>query len=356
MPESFSGGLVAVVVGGILQGSFFLPMKFTRRWQWENTWIGFATVAYLIAPWLLALLLIPRFPLMLSEVSIKTVVVTLLYGVGWGAGALSMGIAYKYVGMAISYAVVMGIASSIGTLVPLLVLSPDAVRTSRGFEVIAAVVISLLGTAVVAWAAWQRDSAKPAAPDAGSPENGEAGLQPSRETVRKNVTIGLVLCVASGVLASFGNLGFAFGAELSRKAAELGAGPTGSSSAVWSVLCFPVFLWNFLYCLYLLNRNKTARLFREPGSGSYWFLAALMGVIWLAGMAAYGSGALVLGNLGTSVGWVIFISAIILFGNLLGLMTGEWKGSSWKATTTMLAGVAILVLAVVVAGIPHILD
>lgn len=355
MPESFSGGLVAVVVGGILQGSFFLPMKFTRRWQWENTWIGFATVAYLIAPWLLALLLIPHFPLMLGEVSVKTIVVTLLYGVGWGAGALSMGIAYKYVGMAISYAVVMGIASSIGTLVPLLVLSPDAVRTSRGFEVIVAVAISLLGTAVVAWAAWQRDSAKSAAPPAGGSAN-EVGQPQTREAARKNVTIGLVLCVASGVLASFGNLGFAFGAELSRRASELGAGPTGSSSAVWSVLCFPVFLWNFLYCVHLLNRNKTAKLFREPGSGTYWTLAALMGVIWLAGMAAYGSGALVLGNLGTSVGWVIFISAIILFGNLLGLMTGEWKGSSWKATTTMLAGVAILVLAVVIAGIPHVLD
>lgn len=333
-------------MGGILQGSFFLPMKFTRRWDWENAWIGFSTVAYLIAPWVLAAVLVPGFPAMLTGISSKTIVVTLLYGVGWAVGALAMGSAYKYVGMAITYAIVLGIASSIGTLVPLLVLTPQQALERQGLFVIAAVVISLAGTAVVSWAAWQRDAAKSAlalaqSPDSGAVAAGQAG---------KNVMLGLGLSIAAGILASFGNLGFVFGEELSRKAAALGTGPTGSSSAVWSVLCFPVFLLNFLYCCHLLRRNKTGKLFRQPGTGYYWALIALMGVIWLAGMAAYGSGALVLGKLGTSMGWVIFMTVIILFGNLLGWMTGEWKGSNRRTMVTMMAGVAILIIAVVVAG------
>lgn len=344
-----------MVVGGILQGSFFLPMKFTRRWQWENAWIGFATVAYLIAPWLLAVMLVPHFPLMLDGVSAKTIAVTLLYGIGWGVGALSMGSAYKYVGMAITYAIVMGIAASIGTLVPLLVLSPGAAMTGQGFRVIAAVAISVLGTAVVAWAAWQRDARKPAPstePRSGEPSSYVSESQRSTPDAsdRKNVILGLTLCLAAGILSSFGNLGFAFGAEISHKAMELGAGPTGSSSALWSVICFPVFLLNFLYCVRLLKRNKTAKLFREPDTAHYWGLTALMGVIWLAGMAAYGAGALVFGKLGTSMGWVIFVSAIILFGNLLGLMTGEWKGSNRRTLATMMTGIIILIVAVVIAG------
>jgi len=334
-------GILAVLVGGILQGSFFLPMKFMGRWEWENSWIGFSTVAYLIAPWLLALTLIPHFPGLMQHVSIKAIVVTLLYGTGWGVGALAMGSAYKFVGMAITYAIVLGIASSIGTLVPLLVLAPAQAFSSQGLKVIAAVVISVIGTAVVSWAAWQRDSVK---------SNDASRSAAAESQARRNVVFGIVLCLAAGVLASFGNLGFAFGAELSRKASEFGAGPTGSSSAIWSVLCFPVFLLNFLYCLYLLKKNKTAQRFRVQGTRYYWTLTAAMGVIWLAGMALYGAGALILGKLGTSMGWVIFMTSIILIGNLLGLITGEWKGSSKRTLATMMIGVAILVLAVAVAG------
>ncbi|HLW81082.1 MAG TPA: hypothetical protein VKS20_03475 [Candidatus Acidoferrales bacterium] len=28
-----------LVVAGTMNGSFTLPMKFTRQWVWENTWL-----------------------------------------------------------------------------------------------------------------------------------------------------------------------------------------------------------------------------------------------------------------------------------------------------------------------------
>src|SRR5947207_5996216 len=61
---------------------------------------------------------------MLNDVRRRAILNTLLFGVGWGIGALSMGISFRYLGMAITYAVVLGIGSSIGTLVPLAVLQP----------------------------------------------------------------------------------------------------------------------------------------------------------------------------------------------------------------------------------------
>jgi L-rhamnose-H+ transport protein len=330
-----------VLLGGILQGSFFLPLKFTRRWEWENSWIGFSTVAYLLAPWSLAFVLIPHFPWMLHDVPLKVIATTLLYGLGWGIGALSMGSAYKYVGMAITYAIVLGVASSIGTLIPLLALGSKQVRSSSGLHVIAAVVIGMIGTAVVSWAAWQRDATK------------SSSVSKTGETEalgKRRVIIGLGLCLSAGVLASFGNLGFAFGTVLSHKAAELGAGPTGSASAVWVVLCFPVFLCNFIYSLYLLRKKKSASCFCRPGTGHYWILVVLMGVLWMAGMAAYGAGALAMGRMGTSVGWVLFMTSMIISGNLLGVLTGEWKRSSGKSLATMMAGVTILIVAVILAG------
>jgi L-rhamnose-H+ transport protein len=196
-------------------------MKFTQRWQWENSWIGFSTVAYLLSPWFLALLLVSHFPSMLWEVPLRVLAATLLFGVGWGLGALSMGVGFRYLGMAITYAIVLGLASSIGTLVPLLVLTPERAFTRQGLSVMLGVVIALVGTAVVSWAAWERDAKRK------SPET-----QSSEEGPRKSLALGLALCVSSGLLSACGNLGFAFGSKISQKALELGAGPTGSASAI----------------------------------------------------------------------------------------------------------------------------
>src|ERR1700757_1898467 len=110
-------------------------MKFTQRWQWENTWLCFACVAYLFSPWTIAFVRVSGFPHMLWAISPRTLVATLLFGAGMGAGALMMGLAYKYVGMAITFAIVLGISSSIGTLVPLIVLAPEQVLRHQGLAV-----------------------------------------------------------------------------------------------------------------------------------------------------------------------------------------------------------------------------
>jgi len=48
---------------------------------------------------------------------------------------------------------------------------------------------------------------------------------------------------------------------------------------------------------------------------------------------------------------VIADCSSILFGNLAGALGGEWKSTSSKPRTTMVAGVAILVLAFVIFGV-----
>jgi L-rhamnose-H+ transport protein len=335
-------GLCAVLLGGILQGSVFLPMKFTQRWQWENIWACFSTVAYLCSPWFLACLLVPHFPTMLTEISHGTLASTLLFGAGMGAGALMMGLAYKYVGMAITFAIVLGISSTVGTLVPMLVLSPDQVREHQGLAVITGIVIALIGTAVVTWAASKRDARK---------KNVGVSVpsQPTGNSAR-GVMIGLALCIAAGVFSSCGNLGFAFASQISQQAHELGAGPTGAASAVWAVLLLPVFLCNFTYSLYLLRKNRSADLFRAAGTGHYWIWGVVMGVVWMSGMAAYGAGALSMGKLGTSVGWILFLTSMIVVANILGALTGEWKGADAKTLGIMAAGIMILMAAIVVVG------
>jgi L-rhamnose-H+ transport protein len=316
-------------------------MKFTERWHWENTWACFATVAYLLSPWVLACLLVTHFPKMLWEISPHTLITTLLFGVGMGCGALMMGLAYSYVGMAIVFAIVLGISSSIGTLVPLIVLAPEQLFRHQGLSTMAGVFIALTGTAVVGWAGWERDARK----------SGEGAATRSAETgSTRKLWIGLALSIASGVLSSCANLGFAFGSQISERAHALGAGPTGAASALWSVILLPVFLFNFGYSLYLLHKNHSAHLFRLAGTTHYWGLGIAMGLGWMAGMTSYGVGALSLGRLGTSIGWILFSSSMIIVANVLGVFTGEWKGAPAKAGAIMAAGIAILTIAIAFVG------
>jgi L-rhamnose-H+ transport protein len=71
-----------------------------------------------------------------------------------------------------------------------------------------------------------------------------------------------------------------------------------------------------------------------------------MGIIWFAGIAAYGMGAADLGVLGAVIGWPLFMAMIIIAANLCGAATGEWKGASRLTYPYSWAGLAVLLIAI----------
>jgi L-rhamnose-H+ transport protein len=67
-------------------------------------------------------------------------------------------------------------------------------------------------------------------------------------------------------------------------------------------------------------------------------------------IAIYSSGTVYLGTLGVSVGWALFSIVLILGGNLAGLLTGEWRSTARPIFNLNVAGVAVLLVAVVMMG------
>ena len=61
MTEHFWLGAAIIFLGGAMNGSFALPMKYAKAWRWENTWLIYAVVALLISPWALACGFVPHF-------------------------------------------------------------------------------------------------------------------------------------------------------------------------------------------------------------------------------------------------------------------------------------------------------
>src|SRR5215831_8723690 len=117
-------GISIILLSGVFNGSFPLPMKYSRQWKWENTWLIFCLVSLVILPWSLATGLTPEILRVYREVPGRALCYPLAFGFLWGIAQVTFGIGIEAVGMALTFAVVMGLACLFGSLIPLLVLAP----------------------------------------------------------------------------------------------------------------------------------------------------------------------------------------------------------------------------------------
>jgi len=331
---SVATGYLLVFAAGVFQGSFMLPMKFTRRWAWENTWLVFSISAYLLWPWLIVLLELPHFHTVLARTSSHSLLLLGLFGLAWGVGALTFGLGVDRLGLGLGFTVIIGLTVSAGSLIPMVVLSPDELGRPKGLLTILALVLVVIGIAVCAWAGKLR----------GTQRDLRGALSPS------SYAVGLAFCVISGLLSSSANLGFTFGGEVIEKAIDLGAREAMAGNSVWALMTIPLFMCNATYCVWLLKRRATARLYFLPEARPYWGWGVLMGFSWIAGFVCYAPGVRRLGTLGPSVGWAIMMATMIITANLWGVIFREWKEASRSALALLFGGVGVLIVAIWVVG------
>lgn len=336
--ENLTLGLILVLFGGLLQGSFMLPMKYTRTWKWENVWLIFSSTAYLLLPWLIAYVTVPRLGEVLTETSSRTLTQTIALGLGWGVGALTFGLGVDYLGLALGFAVILGLTAAIGTLVPLLVLSPESLAGTQGWMIILGIAIIIVGISVCSWAGNLKENALVGG------GRSVTGNEP------RSYALGLLFCILSGILSPFGNLGFAFGSEITEVALAMGTSEHYAANPLWALITLPLFVCNAGFSIYLLSRSGAFSRY-STAPAHYYLLAAGMGAMWIGGMATYGSGANRLGEAGASVGWAILMSSMVIFANLWGVVTGEWANAGKKPLRVMSLGVLLLIVAIFVIGL-----
>jgi L-rhamnose-H+ transport protein len=333
MLDSTLLGTFLVLIGGISTGCFPFPMKFTRNWAWENVWLLYSIVGLLAVPWLVALAKIPDLMAVYGASSLRTLVLTALFGFGWGVGNVLFGEAVALVGMALTFAIVGGLCAAVGSLIPLVLLRPERLIRLSGLVIMLGVIITVCGVAILGAAGREREkklTAKGAA---------------------KSVVAGLLLCVASGFLGSMLNFSFAFGSGIAREAVKHGVSPGSGSHAIWAIAFLGGFASNGGYAALKLMRNRSWSRFREYRSAVPGLLSALMGVLFCAGFLLYGQGATLLGVLGPVVGWPVFQATTIMASTAVGAASGEWRGADKRFVCLNILGLAILVSAIVVLSI-----
>lgn len=325
-------GVAAVLFGGLLNGSFVAPMKRLRRWQWENSWLVYTLIGLLIIPWIVAPLAVPDLGGVLAGASWQTILAVILFGLGWGLGSVLFGLGVQRMGLAVGYGLILGLIAPIGTFLPLAVLHPGRLFTAQGRALMIGTAIVLAGIFFCARAGRIR----------------EAGAPAQHESSRRGSFLsGLLVCIFAGIFSPMLNFSFIFGKELQDRALSAGANVVLASNAIWVLTLTAGCLVNAGYCVVLLNKNRTWRLFGAGGPG-HWIGGAAMGLICFGSFMIYGFGATVLGPLGGIVGWPLFMSMSLITSNLLGAASGEWASAPRRAWGLSVAGMALLIVAIAI--------
>jgi len=329
-------GLLLLLAAGVTNASFTLPMKFTRRWAWENTWLIWTIFALLLLPIVVTLLTVTRFTKIYSEAGPALILTVAAFGAGWGIAQVLFGLAVEAIGIALTFSIVLGMSAAIGSMIPLIRLHPEKFFSKGGAGLMAGVLLVIIGVVVCAIAGRRREAALSAA---------------AQVSAHGSYSRGLMLAIGCGLGAAMVNLGLVFGAPLLASAQKFGTDPLWAPNAAWLPVLLAGAVPNLAYCLYLLNKNKTAGRFGGPGTSPYWIYAFIMAAFWFGSTTLYGIASGKLGSWGTILGWPLFMSLIVITASVLGIVTGEWKNSGTRPVQIQIGAVGVLVLAVFVLSL-----
>ncbi|HEY4000763.1 MAG TPA: L-rhamnose/proton symporter RhaT [Candidatus Xenobia bacterium] len=321
-------GLVLLLAAGVMNATFALPMKFTKQWSWENTWLVWSILALLVLPPIMGFATVPGLGGVYHQAPPGLVLKVALCGAGWGVAQVLFGLALDIIGIALTFSIVLGLSAAMGSLIPLVSLHPDEVLKPAGLTALAGIGLVVAGVAICAVAGRMREEAHVG--------KREGSIPFGR---------GLAIAITSGLCASMMNVGVAFGGPLTDAATAAGAASYWTVNAIWVPLLLGGAIPNVLYCVYLLRRNGTASKYGEYGTETYWFLAFVMACFWFGSSLLYGASIV---QVGAVLGWPLFMSLIVILSSLLGVATGEWKAAGPKPLRIQMSGVLVLVLAVIV--------
>jgi L-rhamnose-H+ transport protein len=285
-----------------------------------------------VFPWAFVVITVSHWSEFLRAVPARGWLGLVAWGVLFGIASLLYGVAVDLLGIALGFAIQLGLSIVLGALLPLIWAKALSLRTAGDWLFLLGLAVMVAGVILCA----QAGGSKSATP-------GATGAR-----FRK----GLIIALVGGILAPTLNFGIQYGTSL---LAKVGETPRPARFPVETYLAWAVFLSAAAivqagYCFSRVLRNRATAAFRAPGARRDALQVVMMSSLWISSIFIYGRSTFSLGRLGNSFGWPIFIALIILASNAWGVILGEWKGVPKAAFYRMLAGSVVLVLAAFLIG------
>lgn len=333
------GAAIAIFAGSI-NGLFALPMKVMKKWQWENIWFPFSIVSFFVFPYIVAKLTIPELWETISNLTMNDITIAMIIGALAYSGSLMCSLAFDMIGTSLTFALLVGAMTIVGVLFPILIYHPEVVPTQTGFFIILGVTMVFVSLILSVIAGTMKE------------KNQNPGMEAAKN---KKFIVGIIFSIVGGTLSGLLSLGMNMNWATSIKSAAVNFGGANPSQASNEVLMF--ILWgggipNVLYTIYKLTKNKNWYRYSDKESKWYWLLLIMMCAQYCGSVILWGISSTenLLGKLGSSIGWALFVGMIVVSSNTGGFLSGEWKNSGKKAFGIMLTSLSIIILAMVAIG------
>jgi len=342
-------------LGGLASGSFYVPYRKVKKWSWETYWLVGGFFSWIIVPWIFAVLMTSDLLGVLRQAPGRSIFWTYAFGVLWGLGGLTFGLTMRYLGMSLGMAVALGYTAAFGTLMPPIFKGEfvhEVLGTHSGLVILAGVGICMLGI-VFAGAA-------------GMSKERELSEEQKKEAIKEfDLKRGLLVATFSGVMSACFAYGLAAGDPIKQLTIKHGTGPLWQGLPVLVVLLLGGFTTNFIWCVILNFRNRTAYQYfsaasrdsqanssnnssRAPMLSNYLF-SALAGTTWYMQFFFYTMGETQMGRYKFS-SWTLHMASIMIFSTLWGIALKEWRGSGTRTKWLVALSLAVLVASTIVVG------
>lgn len=328
--------LLLVIFASIFQGSFGLGMKFMAPLKWEAWWLVHSIFSMILIPTAWAFFVTPDLFNVVTGASSEVILTAMAFGALWGIGGIMFGKSVPYIGISLTYGIVMGICSAAGGLIPLFTANKVEYQNMAPAlpYILGGVLIMIIGVAITAYAGVQKDKLQ---------------AKDENTTEKTNLKAGLIIAILSGLLSAFLAVGFAEGKAIGELAKNTGTIPRNASLSIWVVVLWGGFAVNAIYAIFLLFKNNTWNSFSTPNSRKAYAWAIGAAVLWFGALGIYGQGATLMGKIGDVIAWPIMLGLSLIVGNVWSYINKEWEGAK-KPFNIMLSGVFVIIIAVVVMG------
>lgn len=327
-------GLLIIAVGAFFQSSSYVPINKIKKWSWESYWLIQGVFAWLVFPFLGALLSVPEghslselFALMNADP--KATWLTILFGALWGVGGLTFGLGMRYLGVALGQSIGLGLCSGLGAILGP-VLTGQAASLTMAIWI--GVIVTIIGIAIIGVAGAMKSASLP---------------EEERKKAVKDFNFGkgIVIAIICGLMSACFNIGLSFGSGLYIE----GSQAMFQTLPATMLVTFGGFITNACYCLFQNKKNKTFGDYKE---GSLWgnnlLFCCLAGLLWYSQFfgLSLGKGFLAGSTVLLTFSWCILMSLNVTFSNVWGIILKEWKGCSKKTIAVLLCGLAVLIFSI----------
>lgn len=334
-------GILFHAIGGLAAGSFYAPFRKTSGWSWETCWLVMNVVAYWIMPCAAAWIVAPQFLVVLWRTPLAVSALVFFFGLLWGVGGMTFGLALRYLGMSLGMAMSLGLCAACGTLLPTIVHRTfgQLVFTTGGQVVLAGILICLAGISLCGYA--------------GICKERELSDEQTREGVKEfSLAKGFLVAIVAGLMSSFMAFGIDAGKAIGQIAVECGISEVQQNAPVLVLVMGGNAAANVLWCLLLGAKAGTLGDYaRRPSrllAVNYLFIG-MAGVIAYNEFFWYGMGTTKMGRYDFS-SWSIHLAFVIIFSTLWGILFREWEGVGRRTRSILWSGLATLILSTIVIG------